>query len=102
MLDNPQDYIEPFARAGAQQITIHAEPDYPVAATLCAHTCAGLKCGLAFKPGHAHVGGRAVSGPSGQCPGNDGAAGLRRAEVSTPTVLGNNRATLPAGAPNGN
>ena len=31
MLDNPQHYIEPFARAGAQQITIHAEPDYPVA-----------------------------------------------------------------------
>jgi len=50
MLDNPQDYIEPFARAGAQQITIHAEPAYPVTATLAHIRALGLKCGIAFNP----------------------------------------------------
>jgi ribulose-phosphate 3-epimerase len=50
MLDNPQDYIEPFARAGAQQITIHVEPDYPVAPTLARIRALGLQCGLAFNP----------------------------------------------------
>lgn len=51
MLDNPQQFIEAFARAGAQQITIHAEPDYPVAQTLARIRALGLKCGLALKPG---------------------------------------------------
>jgi ribulose-phosphate 3-epimerase len=51
MLDNPQHYIEPFARAGAQQITIHAEPDYPVGPTLARIRALGLKCGIAFNPG---------------------------------------------------
>ena len=50
MLENPQDYIEPFARAGTQQITIHAEPDYPVAQTLAHIRALGLKCGIAFNP----------------------------------------------------
>ena len=34
MLDNPQLYIDAFLDAGADQITIHIEPDYPVANTL--------------------------------------------------------------------
>ena len=34
MLDNPQAYVEPFAKAGSQGITIHVEPEYPVAETL--------------------------------------------------------------------
>ncbi len=51
MLANPQDYIEAFARAGAQQITIHAEPAYPVAQTLARIRALGLKCGIALKPG---------------------------------------------------
>lgn len=51
MLDNPQLYIEAFARAGAQQITIHVEPEYPVAQTLARIRGLGLKCGLALKPG---------------------------------------------------
>jgi ribulose-phosphate 3-epimerase len=51
MLDHPQLYVEAFARAGAQQITIHVEPDYPVAQTLAHIRALGLKCGLALKPG---------------------------------------------------
>ncbi len=51
MLDNPHLYIEAFAKAGAQQITIHAEPDYPVAPTLARIRSLGLHCGLALKPG---------------------------------------------------
>lgn len=51
MLDNPQLYIEAFARAGSQQINIHAEPDYPVAHTLARIRALGLHCGLALKPG---------------------------------------------------
>ncbi len=51
MLDNPHEYIEAFARAGAQQITIHAEPDYPVGPTLAGIRALGLKCGIALKPG---------------------------------------------------
>lgn len=34
MLDNPQVYVEAFAKAGADLITIHVEPDYPIAETL--------------------------------------------------------------------
>jgi ribulose-phosphate 3-epimerase len=50
MLDNPHEYIEAFARAGAQQITIHVEPDFPVSATLARIRSLGCKCGLALKP----------------------------------------------------
>jgi ribulose-phosphate 3-epimerase len=50
MLDNPHEYIEAFAKAGAQQITIHVEPDYPVSATLARIRALGCKCGLALKP----------------------------------------------------
>ncbi len=34
MLDNPHKFIEPFAQAGADLITVHIEPDYPVGETL--------------------------------------------------------------------
>jgi len=50
MLANPHQFIESFAQAGAQQITIHVEPDYPVAQTLARIRSLGLKCGLALKP----------------------------------------------------
>jgi ribulose-phosphate 3-epimerase len=53
MLDNPHEFVEPFARAGAQQITVHIEPDYPVAETLTRIRALGLKCGLALRPGTA-------------------------------------------------
>src|SRR3954463_14986177 len=34
MLSEPQKYIEPFAKAGANGISIHIEPDYDHAAAL--------------------------------------------------------------------
>jgi ribulose-phosphate 3-epimerase len=53
MLANPHEYIAAFAQAGAQQISIHVEPDYPVAETLARIRGLGLKCGIALKPGTA-------------------------------------------------
>lgn len=51
MLDNPQDYIEPFAKAGSQNITIHIEPDIPITETLKAIRSLGCQCGIALNPG---------------------------------------------------
>jgi ribulose-phosphate 3-epimerase len=51
MLENPDQFVEAFARAGAQQISIHVEPEYPVAKTLARIRALGLKCGIALKPG---------------------------------------------------
>lgn len=51
MLDNPQDYIEPFARAGANLISIHIEPSYPVAETLKEIRNLGCQTGIALNPG---------------------------------------------------
>jgi ribulose-phosphate 3-epimerase len=51
MLDNPHEYVEPFIKAGAQQISIHIEPDYPVADTLKYIRDRGLRCGIALNPG---------------------------------------------------
>jgi ribulose-phosphate 3-epimerase len=50
MLDNPQLYIDAFLDAGADQITIHLEPDYPVAETLAYIKSKGCKCGVVLKP----------------------------------------------------
>ena len=50
MLDNPQLYIDTFLEAGADQITIHLEPDYPVADTLAYIKSKGCKCGVVLKP----------------------------------------------------
>ncbi|MGH8020481.1 MAG: ribulose-phosphate 3-epimerase [Opitutaceae bacterium] len=51
MLDNPRDYVEPFARAGASQITIHVEPDYDVAGTLARIRKLGCRAGVVINPG---------------------------------------------------
>ncbi len=51
MLDNPHRYIEPFAKAGANLISIHVEPDYPIADTLRHIKTLGCQCGLALNPG---------------------------------------------------
>ncbi len=50
MLDNPHRFIEPFIAAGAQSITLHVEPHYPIADTLSTLQKAGLKTGLALNP----------------------------------------------------
>lgn len=50
MLDNPHEYIGAFADAGADQITIHVEPDYPVADTLEAIRAKGCQRGVVLNP----------------------------------------------------
>lgn len=51
MLDNPNDFVEPFIKAGADQVTIHVEPDYDVSACLAKIRSLGAKCGVVFNPG---------------------------------------------------
>lgn len=51
MLARPDKYIENFAAAGAQLITIHVEPkDYDVAGTLADIRAHGLHAGIALNP----------------------------------------------------
>ena len=50
MLSEPQKYIESFIKAGADLVTIHVEPDYPIETTLKNIRDLGCKCGIAFNP----------------------------------------------------
>jgi len=50
MLDNPHRYIDAFLDAGAEQITIHVEPDYPVEETLRYIKTKGCRCGIVLNP----------------------------------------------------
>lgn len=50
MLDNPQNFIEPFAKAGSNNITIHVEPDYDIKSTLKEIRKLGCTCGLSLNP----------------------------------------------------
>jgi ribulose-phosphate 3-epimerase len=50
MLDNPHRYIDAFADAGADLITIHVEPEYDIPATLQAIRQRRCLCGLALNP----------------------------------------------------
>ena len=47
MLSEPHRYIEPFAKAGANLISIHIEPDYDHIATLARIRALGCQCGNA-------------------------------------------------------
>jgi ribulose-phosphate 3-epimerase len=51
MLDEPQRYIEPFAKAGANLISIHIEPSYDHAATLARIRELGCQNGIVLNPG---------------------------------------------------
>ncbi|MBK8475382.1 MAG: ribulose-phosphate 3-epimerase [Opitutaceae bacterium] len=51
MLDNPGDYVEPFARAGSDLISIHIEPAYDHAAVLARIRALGKQNGIVFNPG---------------------------------------------------
>ena len=51
MLAEPQKFIEPFAAAGADRITIHVEPDYDHAAALKDIRARGCRAGIALNPG---------------------------------------------------
>lgn len=50
MVDHPQYYIEPFAKAGADLITFHPETVADVKATLSLIRDAKMQTGLAFNP----------------------------------------------------
>jgi len=50
MLSQPQDYVESFAQAGSDLISIHVEPDYPVKETLKHIRDLGCKNGLVINP----------------------------------------------------
>ena len=50
MLDNPQHYIEPFAKAGADLISIHIEPSYSVEDTLQQIRDFDCQTGIALNP----------------------------------------------------
>ena len=51
MLDEPHRYIEPFAKAGANLISIHIEPAYDQAGTLARIRALGCQCGIVVNPG---------------------------------------------------
>ena len=50
MLDNPQDYVEAFIKAGSDQVTIHVEPNYDISGTLDRIRSLGAKPGVVFNP----------------------------------------------------
>ncbi len=50
MLDNPNLYVKSFADSGASLISIHVEPDYPVAETLDEIHLLGKKSGVVINP----------------------------------------------------
>jgi len=50
MLDEPHRYIEPFAKAGADLISIHIEPNYDHAATLARIRALGCQNGIVLNP----------------------------------------------------
>jgi len=50
MLDNPQDFVEAFISAGADQVSIHVEPDYDIESTLEKIRSLGAKPGIVLNP----------------------------------------------------
>lgn len=51
MLAEPHRYVEAFAEAGANLISIHIEPAYDHAATLARIRALGCQCGIVLNPG---------------------------------------------------
>ena len=51
MMDNPQQYLQTFARAGADAITIHAEIGGDVPGMLGQIRALGCRAGISLKPG---------------------------------------------------
>ena len=50
MLSHPDRYVEAFAKAGAERLTVHIEADHDVAKTIAAIKAAGLTAGIAMNP----------------------------------------------------
>ena len=51
MMTNPEQYLEPFARAGVDAITVHVEADCPLPGTLDRIGELGLRRGVSLNPG---------------------------------------------------
>ena len=51
MLSEPHRFVEAFAKAGSNLISIHIEPDYDHAATLARIRALGCQCGIVLNPG---------------------------------------------------
>src|SRR4051812_36791466 len=51
MLDEPYRYIEAFAKAGSNLISIHIEPSYDHTGTLARIRSLGCECGVVLNPG---------------------------------------------------
>jgi ribulose-phosphate 3-epimerase len=51
MLAEPQKFVDAFAKAGADRITIHIEPSYDHSAALSAIRAHGCRAGMALNPG---------------------------------------------------
>ena len=51
MLAEPERYVEAFARAGANLISIHIEPAYDHGAALARIRALGCQCGIVLNPG---------------------------------------------------
>jgi ribulose-phosphate 3-epimerase len=51
MISEPNRYVEAFAQAGADEISIHIEPSYDHAATLAQIRQLGCKAGIVLNPG---------------------------------------------------
>ena len=47
MISNPNKYYDSFIRAGADLITIHVEPEYPIEETINAIKDSGVLAGIA-------------------------------------------------------
>lgn len=50
MMTNPEQYLEPFARAGVDAITVHVEADCPLPQTLRQIGDLGLRRGISLNP----------------------------------------------------
>jgi ribulose-phosphate 3-epimerase len=50
MVTNPNDYLEPFSKAGASQISIHPETCGDISATLKKIQELGMKAGVVYNP----------------------------------------------------
>jgi ribulose-phosphate 3-epimerase len=50
MLAEPHKFIDAFAKAGSDGISVHAEPDFPLRETLRKIRALGMKAGVALNP----------------------------------------------------
>lgn len=50
MLDNPSQFVEPFAKAGADLISIHVEPEYDIQDTLARIRDLGVRPAIVVNP----------------------------------------------------